>query len=103
MIVATCNAWHCIRPVQNNASEEGLMKRLIPFLVIIAFVWFLDAWWINGRQPEVSTQLALRQMDGLNSDAARLRTFEAVKDGAHVLAGMITVLAVLLCFGKEIR
>src|SRR5262249_5376747 len=84
-------------------SEKGIMKRLIPFLVIVGFVWFLDTWWINGPQPEVSTQFALRQFDGHNADAARLRTFEAVKDGAHVLAGIITVLAALLCFGREMR
>jgi SPFH domain / Band 7 family len=79
------------------------MKRLIMFLVVVGAVWSLETWWLNSFQPEISTRFALRQLDGLNPDAAKLRTFDAAKDGALVLAGMITVLAGLLCFGKELR
>jgi hypothetical protein len=79
------------------------MKRLITFLIVVVAVWSLETWWLNSRQPEVSTRFALRQMDGLNADAAKLRTFEAAKDGVHVFGGMITVLAALFCFGKQAR
>jgi hypothetical protein len=79
------------------------MKRLMMFLVVVTAVWSLETWWINSLQPDVSTRFALRQLDGSNADAGRLRTFEAAKDGVHVLAGMITVLAGLLCFGRELR
>jgi SPFH domain / Band 7 family len=79
------------------------MKRLLIFLIVLISVWSLETWWLNSRQPEISTTFALRQLDGLNADAAKLRTFEAAKDGAPVLAGAVTLVAAMLCFGRQIK
>ena len=79
------------------------MKRLFTFVIILIAVWSLETWWLNSCQPDISTTLALRQLDSLNANAARLRTFEAGKDAVHVLAGTIALLAAVLCFGRQIR
>lgn len=79
------------------------MKRLTLFLVIVGAVWAIETWWLNSRQPDVSTTLALRQMDASNADAAKLRTFDAGKDAATMLAGAITLLAAVACFGKDAK
>lgn len=79
------------------------MKRLIIFTLVIAAVWSLQTWWLNSRQPEISTQLALRQMNGTDSSAANLRQFEAAKDAGHVIAFALTLLAAVLCFGSQMK
>jgi SPFH domain / Band 7 family len=85
------------------ASEKGDMKRLLTFLMILIAVWSLETWWVNSLQADLSTRFALRQLDGLNADADRLRTFDAAKDAVHMLAVGITVLAAILCFGRQIK
>src|SRR3954470_22746033 len=77
------------------------MKRLIIFTVAMLAVWSWQIWWLNNRQPEVSTTLALRQFDNTNSSAANLRQFEAGKDAVHMIALAISVLAACLCFGSH--
>jgi hypothetical protein len=79
------------------------MKRLIFFMMVMLAVWSLDTWWLNNRQPEVSTNLALRQFDGTNASAANVRQFEAGKDAVHMMAFAMTVLAAWACFGREIK
>jgi hypothetical protein len=79
------------------------MKRLILFTMVVVAVWSLDTWWLNSRQPEISTAFALRQFDGTNSSAAQLREFEAAKDAAHVAAWWATGLAAGLCFGRPLK
>src|SRR5690242_1074168 len=79
------------------------MKRLLAFLMILIAVWSLETWWLNSLQAEISTKLALRQLGGLNADAARLRAFDAGKDAVHLLALTVTVLAALVCFGRQIK
>jgi hypothetical protein len=79
------------------------MKRLIFFMMVMLAVWSLDTWWLNNRQPEVSTNLALRQFDGTNASAANVRQFEAGKDAVHMMAFAMTVLTAWACFGREIK
>lgn len=79
------------------------MKRLILFTVVIAAVWSLETWWLNSRQPEISTNLALRQMNGTDSSAANLRQFEAAKDAGHVMAFVLSVLVAWMCFGRQMK
>src|SRR5882757_1787575 len=79
------------------------MKRLIIFTLVMLAVWSMETWWLNNRQPEISTTLALRQFDGTNSNAEKLRQFEASKDAATMIAFAISVLAAWMCFGREAR
>lgn len=79
------------------------MKRLILFTMVVFAVWSLETWWLNSHQPEVSTKLALRQLDGSDSSAANIRLFEAGKDAAHLMAFAVTLFAALLCFRGDIK
>lgn len=79
------------------------MKRLILFAVMMLAVWTFEVWWLNYRQPEVSTTFALRQMDGTNASAAQLRQFDAGKDGVELVAFGMTAIAAWLCFGREAK
>jgi SPFH domain/Band 7 family protein len=79
------------------------MKRLMTFAAITLAVWTFEIWWLNRRQPDLSTTLALRQFDGTNQNAAEFRQFEAGKDAAPMVAGAITLLAAWLCFGRYVR
>jgi hypothetical protein len=75
------------------------MKRLITFALITSAVWALELWWLSGRQPGISTTLAMRQFNATAGDAD-LRQFEAAKNAAPVLAGAVTLLAAWFCFGR---
>jgi hypothetical protein len=79
------------------------MKRMLTFTLVVLAVWALETWWLNSRQANVSTTFALQQFDGNNTDATRLRQFEAGKDVVHVVAGAITLIAAWLCFGKYVK
>jgi hypothetical protein len=79
------------------------MKRLIIFTLVMLGIWSGETWWSSNRQPEVSTKLALRQFDGTNSSAAKVRQFEAGKDAVPMMAFAVSVFAAWLCFGKETK
>src|SRR2546423_5626245 len=79
------------------------MKRLTLFTVMMLAIWSFETWWLNTRQPDVSTKFALRQFDGTDSSAAKVRQFEAAKDAVHMIAFAITVLAAWLCFGSQAK
>src|SRR5213592_4623543 len=77
-----------------------MIKRLLLFLLVLLAAGALETWWSGGHQPRASAALALEQLNGGNSDAAKLREFEAGKDIVHLLLGAITLLAAWLCFGR---
>src|SRR5262249_29569835 len=54
--------------------------------------------WLNARQPEISTVLALRQVNGGTSAATSLREFEALKDSTHLFAAALVTLTAAACF-----
>jgi hypothetical protein len=79
------------------------MKRIIIFGLLAAILWTAETIWLSARQPEISKALALQQVNGGDQAARRLREFEMLKDGLHVLTGTLTFLAALACFNTWIR
>ena len=79
------------------------MKRIVVFGVVIAAVWVAETWWSSSRQPDISSALALQQLNGGDLAAEKVRTFDAAKDGVHVFAWALTVLAAAACFGPQLR
>ena len=79
------------------------MKRIVVFGVVIAAVWTAETWWLNSRQPGISSALALQQINGGNDVAEKLRAFDAGKDGVQVIAWAATALAAWLCFAPWLR
>lgn len=59
--------------------------------------------WLTARQPDISRNLALNAVNGGTLEARRLREFEALKDGTHVLTGMLLLLVATACFNTCLR
>ncbi|HEY6167355.1 MAG TPA: SPFH domain-containing protein [Verrucomicrobiae bacterium] len=79
------------------------MKRIIVFGLIVGAVWTAETVWLNARQPGIASALAVQQLNGGNAAAAQLRTFESLKDAAHLAAGALTLLAAWVCFAPWLK
>ncbi len=79
------------------------MKRIMIFAVVAAALWTAETFWLATRQPEISTTLALRQVNGGNPDARNLREFESVKELAHGVTGSLILVTGLLLFDPWAR
>ncbi len=79
------------------------MKRIMIFVVVAAALWTAENFWLATRQPEISTSLSLRQVNGTSSDARTLREFESLKDLAHGVTGTLILLTGLLLFDPWAR
>ena len=73
------------------------------FAIVAAALWTAEIFWLATCQPELSTRLALHQVNGGNPDARNLREFESVKDLAHGLTGSLILLTGLLLFDPWAR
>ncbi len=78
-----------------------MMNRILLFFAVVLTVGALETWWLSSAQPRASTAVALQQLNGGNSNAAKLHQFEAGKDLVHVFAAAITLLAAWFCFGRQ--
>lgn len=76
------------------------MKRIVVFVTAAATLWTAENWWLNARQADTATALALAQMSGVNPPATALREFIATKDALHVGVGVLTLLLAWACFGS---
>lgn len=79
------------------------MKRMIIFGLVAAAVYTAESLWLSARQPELAKTLALQQVNGGTTAARKLREFEALKDGVHLLAGLVILLAAAACFSSALR
>ena len=79
------------------------MKRIVMLGVVIAALWAAETWWLNSRQPELSSALALQQLNGGHEVAEKLRAFDAGKDGVQVIAWAATAFAAWVCFAPWLR
>src|SRR3954470_279173 len=79
------------------------MKRFVLFGLFVGCLWTAEQLWLATKQPEISTRLALRQLNGGAEDARRLREFEALKNSASQLAAALTLFAAWLCFDSLIK
>jgi hypothetical protein len=79
------------------------MKRIIIFGLVAVAVYAAESLWLSARQPDFAKTLALQQVNGGTSAARKLREFEALKDGVHVLAGAVILLTAAACFSPALR
>jgi hypothetical protein len=79
------------------------MKRIITFGLLATILWTTETIWLTSRQPEISKALALQQVNGGDQAARRLREFEMLKGGVHVVTGTLTFLVALACFNAWLR
>lgn len=76
-----------------------VMKRIVVFVTAAATLWTAENWWLNARQADTATALALAQLSGGNPPALALREFTATKDVLHIAVGVLTLLLAWACFG----
>jgi hypothetical protein len=79
------------------------MKRMMVFGLVAATMWAGENIWLAAYQPQISTGLAVRQVNGGIAAATELREFEALKDSVHIVAGCVMLLTALVCFGPWLR
>jgi hypothetical protein len=79
------------------------MKRIVVFGLVVASLWTAQTLWLSTRQAEISSALALHQVNGGALAASELRRFEALKDWANILASALTLLAAWGCFAPWLR
>lgn len=76
-----------------------VMKRIVVFVTAAATLWTAENWWLNARQADTATELALAQLSGGNPPALALREFTATKDVLHIAVGVLTLQLAWACFG----
>jgi hypothetical protein len=83
--------------------RKNLAGRILAFGLFAGLVWATESWWLAIRQPEISSALAVRQIDGGNAAAANMRAFDAGKDAVHVCGATAIVALALICFGGDAK
>ncbi len=83
--------------------RKNLAGRILLFGLCSGLVWAAEAWWLANRQPEVSSALAVRQIDGGNAAAADVRAFDAGKNAVQVCVATAVAALALICFGGDAR
>jgi len=79
------------------------MKRIMVFGMVTAALWAAENWWLSTQQADVSARLALNQFDGGDRAARAVRSFQSLKDNAHLAAGFATLLAAVVTLGPLAR
>jgi hypothetical protein len=73
------------------------------FGMVTAALWAAENWWLNTQQADVSARLALNQFDGGDRAAREVRSFQSLKDNAHLATGFATLLAAVVTLGPLAR
>ncbi len=79
------------------------MKRIAVFVMAAATLWTAENWWLNARQADTATALALAQLSGGNPPTRELREFIATKDALHIGVSLLTLLLAWACFGEWVK
>jgi hypothetical protein len=79
------------------------MKRNMIFALVTAVLWTAETLWLATRQPEISTSLALDQVNGGAANARNLREFESLKDLAHGMTASLILGTGLLLVDPWVR
>lgn len=83
--------------------RKHIAGRLLLFTLLAGTVWAAETWWLTDRQPDVSSSLAVRQINGGNTAASDMRMFDAGKNAVQVFGAVAIILAAMLCFGGDAR
>ena len=65
--------------------RKNIVGRILLFGLLAGMIWAVETWWLTDRQPDVSTTLAVRQINGGSAAAADVRIFDAGKNAVHVI------------------
>lgn len=69
------------------------VKKLMVFVGVVVSAIAIERFWLNGIQPNVSTHLAIHQLNGSDVAFRQLRLFEAYKEGGDVVVVFIAIVS----------
>jgi hypothetical protein len=67
------------------------VKKLAVFVAVVVCAIAIERFWLNSIQPNVSTQLAIHQLNGSDDAFRQLRLFEAYKEAADAVIVFIAI------------
>ena len=70
------------------------VKKLPVFVAVVVCAIAIERFWLNSIQPNVSTQLAIHQLNGSDDAFRRLRVFEAYKEAGDAVIVFIAIATV---------
>lgn len=74
--------------------------KLIQLLILCIFVWLAHLFWVSYLQPELTTDIAMRQFESTDEHASKLRALR--QQQWPVLSGLF-VLGVVVIFWGDIK
>ena len=74
--------------------------KLIQLVILCIFIWIAHLFWVSWLQPEITTDIAMRQFEDTNEHANKLRALR--QQQWPVLTG-IFVLGVVIIFWADIK
>ena len=67
------------------------VKKLMVFVAVVVCAIVMEQFWLNAIQPNVSTQLAIHQLNGSDDAFRQLRLFEVYKGAGDVAIVLIAI------------
>ena len=67
------------------------VKRLMVFVAVVVCAIAIERFWLNAIQPNISTQLAIHQLNGSDGAFRQLRLFETYKDAGDAAVVAIAI------------
>src|ERR1700730_8959360 len=67
------------------------VKKLMVFVAVVVCAIAMERFWLNAIQPNVSTQLAISQLNGSDDAFRQLRLFEVCKEAGEAVIIFIAI------------
>lgn len=83
--------------------RKSIAGRILLLGLFTGMIWAAETWWLTDRQPDDSSMLAVRQINGGSTAASDVRIFDAGKNAIQICGALACLLAGLLCFGDRAR
>ncbi len=81
--------------------RKNIVGRILLFGLLAGMIWAVETWWLTDRQPDDSTTLAVRQINGGSAAATDVRIFDAGKNALLGFGALAILSGALLCFGEH--
>ena len=77
--------------------------RTLFFVVLLTVIWAGNRFYYTAVQPDVTTELAVKAVNGDSNDAAAVRINHSVNNDVTLLSCGLTLLAFAVCYGGPIK
>jgi hypothetical protein len=80
-----------------------MFLRTVLFAIVCSVIWVGQTVYDSSIQPEVSSSLTVKSVNGGDSDAANLRMAHHVNNQIPTVAWLLTAGAFVVCYGGPIK